>query len=113
MASITTGQLLYDLQQACHRSHLVSHIQVRLIDADILSVRVHLTVSSAFISAFYNVTTDKVAFALVRKDQRLYGVDNAKMGWHRHPFGDPDRHEPCVPIRFAAFLAEVEAHGLV
>lgn len=110
MAAVTTGQLLHELRQACRRSSLVSHIEECLMDADILSVRVHLTIAHVFINVFYNVTTDKTAFALVREGQRIYGVDNAKMGWHRHPFDDPTRHVPCAPIRFAEFLAEVEAH---
>ncbi|MCD4739465.1 MAG: hypothetical protein K8R89_09455 [Anaerolineae bacterium] len=110
MAAVTTSQLLHELRQACNQSSPVSHIEERLIDADILSVRVHLTIAHIFINAFYNVTTGKTAFALVRENQRLYGVDNAKMDWHRHPFDDPTRHVPCAPIRFTDFLTEVEAH---
>ena len=110
MAAVTTGQLLQELQQNCSQSPLVSHIEARLIDADILSMRVHLTVASTFINVFYNVTTDKTAFALVREGQRLYGVDNAKMGWHRHPFNNPSQHVSCAPTRFTDFLAEVETY---
>ena len=112
MAAMTTRQLLYELQQACNRSPLVSHIEERLVDADILSVRVHLTVAHTFINVFYNVTTDKTAFALVEGECRLYGVDNAKMSWHRHPFDNPDQHVPCAPVRFEEFLAKVEARFL-
>ena len=110
MAAMTTRQLLYELQQACNRSPLVSHIEERMVDVDILSVRVHLTVTHTFINVFYNVTTDKVAFALVEGGYRLYGVDNAKVGWHKHPFHDPDQHLPCAPVRFEEFLADVETH---
>lgn len=110
MAAVTTRQLLYELQQACNRSPLVSHVEERVVDADILSVRVHLTVIHTFINVFYNLTTDKVAFALVEGRDRLYGVDNAKMGWHRHPFHDPNQHLPCAPVRFEEFLADVETY---
>ena len=65
MAAVTTRQLLYELQQACNRSPVVSHVEERVVDADILSVRVHLTAAHTFINVFYNLTTDKVAFALV------------------------------------------------
>jgi len=108
MAAVTTRQLLYELQQACNHSPLVSHIEERVVDVDILSVRVHLTTAYTFINVFYNVTTDKVAFALVEGGYRLYGVDNAKMGWHKHPFHGPDQHVPCAPIRFEEFLTDVE-----
>jgi hypothetical protein len=110
VAAVTTRQLLYELQQACDRSPLVSYIEERVVDADILSVRVHLTVAHTFINVFYNVTTDKAAFALVKGERRLYGVDNAKMGWHRHPFHDPDQHVPCAPVRFEDFLADAETY---
>jgi hypothetical protein len=71
---------------------------------------VHLTAAGMFISIFCNVTTGKTAFALVKGARRLYGVDNAKMGWHRHPFDDPDQHISCAAISFEEFLAEVETH---
>jgi hypothetical protein len=112
VAAVTTRQLLYELQQACNCSPLVSHVEERVVDADILSVRVYLMVTHTFINVFYNVTTDKTAFALVEGDRRLYGVDNAKMGWHRHPFDNPGQHIPCAPVRFEEFLADVEAYFL-
>jgi len=68
---MTTRGLLCELQQACNRSPLVSHIEERVVDADILSVRVHLTVAHTFINVFYNLTTDKTAFALVERGCRL------------------------------------------
>ena len=113
MAAVTTRQLLYKLQQACNRSPVVSRVEERVVDADILSVRAHLTVPHAFINVFYNVMTHKVAFALVEGDRRIYGVDNAKVGWHRHPLDDPDQHVPCAPVRFEEFLADVETHFMI
>ncbi len=110
MATITTNQLLYELRQICHKSRLVNYLEERLIDADVLSIRVHLNVANSFISVFYNVTTEKTAFALVEHDQRIYGADNAKIGWHKHPFGHPRTHLPCEPITFANFLVDVEAY---
>jgi hypothetical protein len=29
--------------------------------------------------------TGKTAFALIVGERRIYGKDNAKMGWHVHP----------------------------
>lgn len=80
------------------------------MDADTLTVRVHLVRPDTFINAFYNVATDKTAFALWENDRCVYGVDNAKMGWHEHSFGDPGRHAPCAPMQFTDFLAKVITH---
>ncbi len=110
MAAMITGHLLLALQQACHRSLMVAYVDVQTIDADTLSLLIQLTRPDTFISVFYNLATDKTAFALVESDRRVYGVDNAKMGWHRHPFSDPAQHIRCIPIQFEEFLAEVEAH---
>jgi hypothetical protein len=110
MAAVTTGQLLLALQQACHRSPLIDYVTIQAIDADTLSARIPLIVGGAFINVFYNVTTDKTAFALIEGQQRVFGVDNAKMGWHVHPFGDPARHVACAPMSFETFLAKVETH---
>jgi hypothetical protein len=110
MAAMTTDQLLVMLRQVCHRSYLVDYVIVQAIDADTLNVRIHLTRAGTFIKVFYNVTTDRTAFALVENEQRVYGVDNAKMGWHIHPFADPMQHLACAPTHFEEFLAAAEAH---
>jgi hypothetical protein len=110
MAALTTEQLLSEVQQACYRSALVDHVETRVIDADTLSARVHLTRAETFISVFYNIATDKTAFALVESGQRVYGVDNARRGWHEHPFYHPTKHANCAPIEFAEFLARVEEY---
>ncbi len=110
VGAVTTGQLLLALQQVCQQSSLVDNVQVRAIDADTLSARVYLNASGVFISAFYNITTDKTAFALVENNERIYGVDNAKMGWHVHPFHNPTQHLSCLPVGFGEFLGEVEKH---
>ena len=110
MAAVTTGQLLLALQQACYGSSLVDHVVTHALDADTLSVRVHLKHADTLINVFYNVTADKVAFALVEAGRRIYGADNAKTGWHEHPFHDSTQHIACAPVQFQDFLAQVEAH---
>ena len=107
---MTTDQLLRGLLEACDRSLIVLQVEERVVDADVLAARAHLAIAETFINVFYNLATDKTAFALVSRGQRVYGVDNAKMGWHRHPFSNPDQHVSCAPVSFAEFLAEVEAY---
>jgi hypothetical protein len=63
-----------------------------------------------FIDVFYNAVTDKTSIALIKAGQRVYGVDNAKMGWHKHPFDVPERHISCLPVTFAEFLTDVESY---
>ena len=110
MAPLTTGHLLLALQQVCSNLSQVDRVEVQAIDSDTLSVRVYLILTAAFIHVFCNITTDKTAFALVEGDQRVFGVDNAKMGWHVHPFDNPAQHVACAPVQFDEFMSQVEAH---
>jgi hypothetical protein len=106
--SVSSLQRLVELQQACYTSPIVSYFEEVLVDIDILKVRVYLAQGEMFIDVFYNCVTDKTSFALIKAGQRVYGVDNAKMGWHRHPFDAAEQHKACLPATFAEFLVDVE-----
>jgi hypothetical protein len=110
---MTTVDLLQDLVAACARSALVASFGIRDMDEDILSVRVLLGPcalgNAPFVSVFYNVATDKAAFALVVADKRVFGRDDAKGAWHEHPFARPDDHVLRERTTFGEFLATVEA----
>jgi len=104
---MTTDDLLRRLENACQASAIVKSYAVEEIDDDIMSVRVFLS-NGSLVSVFYNLATEKVAFAWIQEGRRLYGKDNAKMGWHTHPFDDPSEHRHCEPADFATFLHEIE-----
>ncbi len=74
------------------------------MDIDVL----HLTKAKTIINVFYNLATDKIAFALIQKNKRIYGADNAKIDWHYHHFTDPYQYINCEPMTFVAFLQAVE-----
>lgn len=108
MAELTPRDLLERIVSTCAQSPIVAAYAVRTLDPDILSLRVHL-VDESFIEIFHNAMTEKTAFALIVEDRRVYGKDNAKIGWHVHPPGNPEAHHACSPVSFETFLAEVEA----
>jgi hypothetical protein len=107
LADLTPQAILSRIVDVCAQSAIVTAYSVRLMDLDVLSLRVYLT-DSAFIEVFCNVTTGKTAFALIVGDDRVFGKDNAKIGWHLHPIDNPQAHHPCEPVSFEEFLAEVE-----
>ncbi len=104
---MTTDDLLRHLVNACQASSIVKSYAVEEIDDDIMSIRVFLN-DNSFVSVFNNLATGKVAFAWIQEGRRLYGKDNAKMGWHAHPFENPSEHRHCEPIDFMTFLREIE-----
>ncbi len=107
LAKLTPRVLLDHIIEACTQSATVISYTVLILDLDILNLRVHL-VDNSFIEVFYNEVTDKTSFALIDADQRIYGKDNAKMGWHMHPLNNPKAHHRCKQVSFETFLAEVE-----
>ena len=107
MAELTPRDLFERLAAACTQSPIVTAYVIRVLDPDILSVRVVL-IDDSFIEVFHNVATGKSAFALIVEGNRVYGKDNAKLGWHVHPLDEPDAHDPCDPVSFETFLTEVE-----
>lgn len=46
-----------------------------------------------FLAFYYNQITGTEAFALVRNEQRIWGIDyDSLRGWHEHPFNRPEEH---------------------
>jgi hypothetical protein len=107
LAHLTPQELLGRIVDVCTESTSVTAYTVRTLDLDVLSLRLHL-VDDSFVEVFFNVTTEKTAFALIVGQDRVYGKDNAKIGWHVHPPDNPGAHYPCEPVSFEAFLADVE-----
>jgi hypothetical protein len=50
-------------------------------------------VGGLFLAFYYNQATGTQAFALVRNELRLWGIDYDNLrGWHEHPLGQPELH---------------------
>lgn len=46
-----------------------------------------------FLAFYYNQVTGTQSFALVRNEQRLWGIDYDNLrGWHEHTLGQPEQH---------------------
>lgn len=46
-----------------------------------------------FLAFYYNQKTGTQAFALVRNDERIWGMDYDNLrGWHEHPIQNPELH---------------------
>lgn len=65
------------------------------------------------LKAYYSPETDRKSFALVKSGKRVYGADN-RAGWHEHPFGREEKHEPCAEKTLREFTKrslEISAFG--
>ena len=107
MADLTLSQFIETVRLVCDQSNLVVSYDVRVLDNAVVKIRVFLT-DAAFIGLYFNPANDNCSYALVRNSQRIYGADNAFVGWHVHPFESPDDHRLCEPVPFGEFLGRVE-----
>lgn len=69
-----------------------------------LSLRIHLSVQ-LFIDIYYHPQSHRLDFSTIYQEQRIFGYDNAG-GWHYHPAGQPDHHEPCPEPTLEKIFAE-------
>jgi hypothetical protein len=109
MAHVSPFEFARAVQSVCDQSDLVSAYDVQILDDTVVKVQVTLTYD-AFIDVFYNADTGKCSYALIEKAARVFGADNAFIGWHVHPFDDPSQHVPSPEISFLDFLKTVQDH---
>ncbi len=65
-----------------------------------------------FVQGFLGKQSGSLYFALIKNDQRIFGIDREDDEWHMHPYGESDRHESLPqglePKPLLRFLARVE-----
>ncbi len=61
-----------------------------------------------FLSFYYNAVTQTQAFALIKHNQRVWGIDfDAMRGWHLHPVNDPANHLPIESLSVPAIVEQL------
>ena len=109
MAHISAFEFARTIQDICDRSDLVTYYDVRILDDTVVKIRVALT-HDAFIDVFNNSDTGKCSYALIEASIRVFGADNAFIGWHTHPFDNPDQHVHAPEVTFDEFLKTIEEY---
>ena len=107
MAELELVEFVNAIRDACDRSSLVTGYDVRIQDNATVKIRIFLS-ALAFIDTYFNPANGNCTFALIQEGQRIYGADNAFVGWHVHPFDDPEHHLPSNEVTFAEFLRTIE-----
>jgi hypothetical protein len=109
MACLSAIEFARSLQDICNQSDIVTTYDVNILDDTVVKIRIVL-IYEAFVDAFYNANTGSCSYALIEEDARIFGVDNAFIGWHIHPFDDPSQHMSSSEVSFAEFLEIVGEH---
>jgi len=98
--------LLEEIYASVEQVNFVSEV-VTHVEGPTLKVR--LIIESGFIQVFFNANTHALAFALIKDNKRVFGVDRDNIrNWHIHPTEDPTQHIPCEEMGFEDFLQEVK-----
>jgi hypothetical protein len=75
------------------------------------ALRLHIA-PEFFVQAFLGKQSETLYFALIKDEQRIFGIDREDNEWHVHPYGESDHHEPLSqglePKPLLRFLARVE-----
>ncbi|WP_211662066.1 hypothetical protein [Neomoorella glycerini] len=62
-----------------------------------------------FLKVYCNERTGTLAFALINKEKRIWGIDKDNLrGWHCHPFGEPESHQPVEEQDLEVIINQVE-----
>ncbi len=107
----TIEDLILEAYSARERFWFVQDL--RIVERTNATVTLHLLIGPAlFIQAFLSQRSQRLSLALVDRGGRLFGLDHEYGKWHRHPFEQPERHEP-TPEGMSAhpltqFMEEVE-----
>jgi len=107
----TVEELLDEAREAYSRFWFVqSFIEVERTAS---TITLHLVIGpELYVQAYLSELSGRLSLALVDPSGRLYGRNRERGAWHRHPFDNPDSHEPTPeelsPRPLLQFMAEVE-----
>jgi hypothetical protein len=57
-----------------------------------------------FLSFYFNERTGTTAFALIDRNERIWGIDRKKRGWHLRPLGKPQEHRDVEPVTIGEII---------
>jgi hypothetical protein len=97
---------LQDVIDVCSPIEFVKTIDIILLDEPVAKARIAIE-SNIFIEVFFNAETHKYSFALIKNDERIYGIDNTR-GWHIHPFENSTSHSPTEETTFSQFIQVIK-----
>jgi len=88
---VDVSQFLLSLLESLSKLDFVEKVDVQT-EVFILKGRAILK-KDRFLQIYFNEHTGTIAFALIEKEKRIWGIDYDNMrGWHLHPMENPDTH---------------------
>ena len=102
---------LSEAQVANEKLWFVQSLEVYERTDSTLTLRLYIR-PDLFVQAFIGEVTGSLYFALIERNQRIYGIDRETDHWHLHSFEEPHKHELFLPglgpTPLLAFMSKVE-----
>lgn len=68
-------------------------------EGPVVSGHAHTENEEIFLRFYFNETTATIAFALIARHRRVWGIDrDNRRGWHLHPEENPSEHISIAPL---------------
>jgi hypothetical protein len=62
-----------------------------------------------FVHFYFNEVTGTIAFALIEKQRRIWGIDHDnRRGWHLHPVENPASHVRINPLSLSDIVGRLQ-----
>lgn len=110
MAQLNAFEFARSIQSECDQSDLIDSYDVQILDDTVVKIRASLA-DMTFIDVFYNADTRKCSYTLIKNKGRVFGADNSFIGWHIHPFENPNDHQLSPELSFGEFLSHIEQNA--
>jgi hypothetical protein len=99
---MTPAEFLERVRQAASAYSWITTMELRSL-GQVARARLKLK-RGAYVDVYYNAQTGSISFAYIERGRRRFGANNMKIGWHIHPFNDPQEHRPSPPLTVQEFL---------
>ena len=62
-----------------------------------------------FLEVYYNEVTETIAFALIKDEKRIWGIDRDNIrDWHVHPLNNSEQHESIQPLTISDIIKRLK-----
>ena len=101
-SNLKPADFLEQVRQAALLYPWITQIESR-VEGRVARARLRLR-REGFVDLYYNAETGSISFAYIERGRRRFGANNMKIGWHLHPFDEPEEHRPSAPVTVREFL---------
>ncbi len=105
MKSLNVDAFLAEITTSLKKYFTEFKIEFSLRTPKSLKCNIYLE-AGLFIAVRYNSRNERIDFALIQHNQRIFGYDNLKE-WHCHPHENPSAHIPCDKPSIEKIISDI------